>query len=75
MLWYRALGPSQDPEPSRLNAIGCLQQGGNMRIACFGAPGVGSKSELPNAVGNRSVGDFAWQLFVACASGLGRSSE
>ena len=46
-----------------------------MRVACFGAPRVGSKSELADAIGNSSVGDFACKLFVACASGLGCSSE
>ena len=46
-----------------------------MRVACFRAPGVGSKPELTNAVRDSSVGDFACKVFVACASGFGCSSE
>ena len=46
-----------------------------MRVACFRAPGVGSKSELTNAVRDSSVGDFSCKVFVACASGFSCGSE
>ena len=46
-----------------------------MRVARFGAPGVGSKPELTNAVGDSSVGDLACKVLVACAPGFGCSSE
>ena len=36
---------------------------------------MGSKPELTNAVGDSYVGDFACKLLVACAPGLGCSSN
>ena len=46
-----------------------------MCVACFGAAGVGGKPELPNAVGNGSVGDFASKVFVTRAPGFGGGCE
>ena len=46
-----------------------------MRVAGLRAPGVGSQSELTNAVRDSPVGDFSCEVFVACASGLGCGSE
>ena len=42
-----------------------------MCVASFGAAMVGGEPELPDTIGNGSVGDFANKVFVAHAPGLG----
>ena len=42
-----------------------------MCVACFGAAGVGCKSELSDTAGHCSMSDFAGKVFVARAPGFG----
>ena len=46
-----------------------------MSVPCLRAARVGRKPELPNAVGNCSVGDFVGEVFVAITSCFGGGCE
>ena len=57
-------GPGKDPESSSLDPVWGFEERCNVSIPCLLAARMGRESELPNAVGNCSMGDFVSEVLV-----------